>query len=140
MSRAMALVMIGLLGAAGCGQPRGTVQGVLMVQGQPLANVLVAFVPDPDRGGTSGRSVGVTDAEGRFQLRGDDRRPGAPTGWHRVVLEDLNIYELPRSNDGRLLEQPIERFPPRYSDILRTPLLREVIAGAQVIDLELPAE
>jgi hypothetical protein len=140
MRRTAGVVLCGfLLAGCGAGEPRGEVEGVLRCNGKPLANVLVAFVPDADQGGRGGRSVAQTDAEGRYRLRGEDRREGAAAGAHRVVIEDLAVYAAPRQPDGTLLHKPAVRFPIQYSDPLRTPLRKQVRPGPQVIDLDLPA-
>jgi hypothetical protein len=132
---------LGLLGIflAGC-DPRvewGEVEGTVRHQGKPLANVLVAFVPDPDQGGTGVRAVGQTDEQGRYRLRDEGGRAGAPVGWYRVVLEDLAAYAVPRETDGTLTRKPPVRFPARFGDLLKTPLRRQVQPGAQTVDLDL---
>jgi hypothetical protein len=130
----------GLLAALGCGaaEPRGEVEGVVRCNGKPLTDVVVVFVPDADQGTRGARALGQTDAEGRYRLRGEDRRAGAAAGTHRVVIEDLAVYAAPRQPDGTLLRKPAPRFPPQYGDPLRTPLRKQVQTGSQVIDLELP--
>jgi hypothetical protein len=128
-----------LAGSLGCGAsaPRGDVEGTVRRQGKPLANVLVSFVPDVDAQTTGVRAAGVTDADGRYRLRGEDRQPGVGVGNFRVVIEDLNVNALPRSPDGTLLQQPPVRFDPRYGSPLKTPLRKQVQPGNQVIDLDL---
>jgi hypothetical protein len=128
------LSLAGLLLVAGCGggAPRGEVDGTVKANGKPLANVVVAFVPDPDRGTKGDRAAATTDADGRYRLRG-----GAVVGWHRVVVEDLAVYQAPRDPDGTVKTKPPVRFAARYADPLQTPLRKQVEAGSQVIDLDL---
>src|SRR5262245_30220981 len=116
---------------AGCGAgpPHGEVEGTVRRDGKPLANVLVVFVPDPDRATPGGRAAGQTDAQGRYRVRADAGRDGAPVGWHRVVAEDLAILNAPRAPDGTVTRKPPVRFPPRYGDPLQTPLRKEVQSG-----------
>jgi hypothetical protein len=130
-----------LLMASGCGPgaPRGEVEGVVRCNGQPLADVLVTFLPDTDQGGQGPRSSARTDPRGHYRLRGEDRRAGAVAGWHRVVVEDLAVYAAPRDADGTLRRRPPVRLPPRYSNPLQTPLRKEVLPGVQTMDLDLSA-
>jgi hypothetical protein len=60
-------------------------------------------------------------------------------GKHRVTIEDLAMLSAPRSPDGTVLKRPPVRFSPNYADPLRTPLVHEVKAGTQTIDLDLPS-
>jgi hypothetical protein len=132
---AVGLALAAAVAAAGCSrsQPVGEVEGAVRVNGRPLANVVVEFLPDPEKGTTGPRSTGVTDEQGRYQLRCDDQRAGAVTGWHRIVLEDLNMG---RPAQGQPVKT-VSRVAPRYSKAATTPLLKEVKAGKQTIDLEL---
>jgi hypothetical protein len=126
-------------GAIGCGTapPRGEVEGTVRSRGKPLANVLVTFVPDPDQKTAGLRASAQTDGAGRYRLRGEDRQPGAVVGAYRVVIEDLDVYAVPRSPDGTLLRPPPVRFAPHFGDPLKTPLRKRVESGSQVIDLDL---
>src|SRR6478735_5547388 len=85
-----------LLLLAGCGSAtkRGQVDGVVVRQGRPVGNVVVTFMPDEKS--TGGRAQGVTDAQGRFRLRGEDQKEGALVGTYRVIVEDLAIFDAPR--------------------------------------------
>jgi hypothetical protein len=132
-------LLLALAALAGCGGSieLGQVDGKVTAGGQPLANVLVTFIPDVN--GETGRirSMGMTDAEGYYRLQTEKQQPGAVVGKHRVTVEDMAIYAAPRSEDGTVLERPPKRFPSQCSDLLQTPLVREVVFGSQVIDLEL---
>jgi hypothetical protein len=120
---------------AGCAarEERGQVEGTVRRNGQPVANVAVVFLPEAG----PGRATGRTDAQGRYQLQTDDGHDGAAVGAYRVVIEDLAVYAAPRSPDGTLLRKPAPRFAAHYTDPLRTPLRRDVHAGAQTVDLDL---
>jgi len=128
-----------LFATTGCGSrlEYGQVIGTVTTNEQPLANVLVTFVPEGDRSQKLPRSMGTTDAKGRFEMRAENSQGGVVVGKHKVIVEDLAIYDAPRSEDGTLLEQPPVRFPANYSDPLRSPLSREVRVGEQTIELEL---
>jgi hypothetical protein len=130
-----------LLLLAGCGQtaPRVKVSGVVRREGRPLADVLVTFLPD-SKNTSGGRAVGVTDAEGRFHLRGENQQEGALPGGYVITIEDLAIYAAPRSEDGTVLSLPPPRFPPLYSDPLKTKLRRSIAADELALELDVTAE
>ena len=131
-----------VLGISGCGgdQPVAPVEGILLLDGQPLDNVLVTFVPEKLQDGVPIRSMGTSDAEGQFILRTEDQRTGAVLGDHRVIIEDLAILQTPRSEDGTILAMPPQRFPKVYSDPLRTPLRATVEETTPPVRLELSAK
>src|SRR5262249_40201826 len=118
-------------------QALGPVEGTLKMNGKPLANVQVEFLPEAN----GPRSVGVTDPEGKYQLTTDDNRPGALVGTHRVVLNDLQIYDDKPLAPGEKMKRDIvpvrsPRFPARYSNAGNTPLKKEVKSSPNTIDLE----
>ncbi len=109
----------------------------MLLDGQPLTNVLVTFIPEDATSGVPVRSMGVSDDEGKFTLRAETQQPGAVVGKHCVIIEDLAIQKAPRSEDGTVLEMPPKRFPQVYSDPLQTPLRASVQATTPPIELEL---
>ena len=93
-TRGLALVfaMIVLLPlGAGCGKKgrvwelNGQVEGVVKLEGTPLAHVFVRFVPnDPVEQGPI--SHGQTDSKGHFTLSTEDDRDGAVIGKHKILV------------------------------------------------------
>ena len=75
----------------GCARPpeRGEVEGVVKLNGTPLAGVQVAFAPTTEGGTDNLRSTGVTDSAGKYRLKGTQGEPGAPVGTHTVVVVDV---------------------------------------------------
>jgi hypothetical protein len=68
------------------------VEGTVTLDGAPLPDVEVVFVPDPARGNTGNNASAVTDAQGRYRLRSPkEGRDGAAVGAHRVVVTDLRM-------------------------------------------------
>jgi hypothetical protein len=124
--------------AAGCGgSTLSPVEGTLKMNGKPLANVQVEFLPEAN----GPRSTGVTDQEGRYRLRTDDQRTGALVATHRVVLTDLQIFDDSSPAPGEKGKRDIlpvrpSRLPPRYANIANTPLKKQVQSGPNAIDLE----
>ncbi|MBX7167740.1 MAG: hypothetical protein K1X74_15520 [Pirellulales bacterium] len=137
-------VMAGVLvlaaaGLAGCARPvpLGEVTGTLTIAGEPAARILVQFLPDASAGTVGPRSSGMTDERGHFALRCDDRRPGAVVGRHRVVCEDLLLYNRPRNEVAPTEISPfVSRVPARYGDAQQTPLQVEVGPAPQNFALE----
>jgi hypothetical protein len=138
--RFVVLACLGAIAVAGCSRkpPLAQVEGTVRLDGRPLPDALVCFLPDPERGAAGPRSVAVTDESGHFQLRCDDQRDGAVLGWHRVLLEDMSLYSASRQ-DGAGGSRPTlaSRLPTQYTTTTQTPLSFEVKPGTQTIDLDL---
>lgn len=128
-----------LLGLVGCAkEPEiSTVTGQLLLNGKPLANILITFIPERSGANSAVRSMGITDAEGKFKLQTEAQTPGALLGPHKVILEDMAIHNAPRSENGTVLELPPPRFPDRYKSILHSPLKAEITPGANNLKLEI---
>ncbi|MFO0821437.1 MAG: hypothetical protein U1A77_26070 [Pirellulales bacterium] len=134
-----AAVLMTVATAAGCGSssiPFGQVDGRVTMDGQPVQDVVVVFVPQANGAGAAARSFGQPDPAGRFQLKTDQGQAGAVVGEHVVILEDLGPYSAPRTEDGTLLKPYVPRFPATYSDPVRSPWKVSVAAGSQTIELE----
>ncbi|MCI0461629.1 MAG: DUF4198 domain-containing protein [Gemmataceae bacterium] len=139
------LALLTLLPAVGCGGGGfAEVEGTVTLNGKPLENVMVEFVPDPDKGTTGPRSTGVTDAQGRFTLKRDNQQSGAAIGYHRVILRDLKVYgEVYKPARQREDEQERDknnpkykpRFAARYSDLKTTPFQEQVTAEKRTVTL-----
>ena len=85
------LVLFGLLAGCSSGPNLTEVTGTLTINGKPLDNIRVEFLPDPEAKTNGPRSTGVTDAEGRFKMTCENQRSGAVVGTHRVTLTDLKF-------------------------------------------------
>src|SRR5262245_5469525 len=85
---------------AGCGE-RGPkleqVEGRVLLDGKPLKNILVTFLPDPNESTFGPNSTAITDEDGHYRLVCEEkaRRPGVIAGTHRVTLIDLDAVSLP---------------------------------------------
>jgi hypothetical protein len=136
-----------LLGGAGCNSPEWTyndrVEGTVKMDGVPLVNVLVQFVPDhPKKQGPI--SSGFTDEKGYFQLTCDNRKPGAVLGKHKVLVF-AGRGEAGRAEEDR--EAPGDQapaksrknppIPPEYKLAVKTPLRVEVREDQHPYDLTL---
>lgn len=136
-SRLPALLVVLLVAGCGSTVEMGQVEGTVRAGGQPLAGVLVTFVPEVSGPAAQVRAMGVTDQQGHFRLKTEAQEDGAPVGHHKVIVEDLAIYSAPRSPDGTVLERHPQRFAPKFSDLLQTPLSHEVQPGRQAVVFDL---
>ena len=151
------LALLALL-ASGCRRehPYGEVEGVVTLDGKPLAHAEVVFMPDPEKGNSGRRSVALTDDQGHYRIASDAGRAGAPVGVHRVCVNDMlagspgmpppvvQPDENAKAPAGTPPPAPgpggqkRSRFPPAYSSAIDTPFRDiEVKEGSQVINLEL---
>jgi hypothetical protein len=106
--------------AGGCRQSEFAavpVSGRVTLNRKPLAGVHVGFQPS---GGNSGSgkvgvgSVGITDAEGRFQLKMiESNEPGAVVGRHVVRLTAKELRESHAGDAAPVLKNPL---PPQSQD------------------------
>jgi hypothetical protein len=135
------LVPVGLT-ALGCGpkQQFAEVSGVVLLNGKPMPDALVEFLPDQEKGTRGPMSMGTTSAGGRFRLvsSDSDRRGGAVVGFHRVLIQDAR--SIPKARSDFSMDKPPENVPSRvsyvYGKAASTPLRQEVKPGPQEVTLE----
>ena len=129
------LMNFGLLAVAasvtGCQRADfASVQGVVTLDGKPLADIEVQFLPLPNQRTNHPSTSVYTDADGKYSIvaSGDY---GVLIGTHHVCLNDAMVM-MPTSNagqeDGTLASEGIartvkrkSRVPAIYSDSLGTP-------------------
>jgi hypothetical protein len=132
-------VVASLLGCGGSKVPVAEVEGTVKVNGQPVEKIQVEFWPV----GTGVRSIGMTDAAGRFKLTTDDgKRQGAAVGTHKVVLHDVGIFADARvggraAEDVDISQGKKPRISGDYSNPEKTTLKAEVFSGKKnQVDLQ----
>jgi hypothetical protein len=117
---------------AGCGNKGpelGHVTGTVKLDGAPLANASVQFLP------TSGRpSYGSTDASGHYVLKFTESKPGAIPGDHTVRV---STHHRGDPETGTKAEP--ERIPAKYSGA-KSELKKKVEPGANTIDIEISSK
>lgn len=103
---------------AGCGGrfETASVTGVVTLDGAPLSNASLYFQPqrrgdDPLVGPPS---IGVTDEEGRYNLRTTEGGRGAVVGRHRVSISTFESRMVDPQNSDRVETVSEERVPSRY--------------------------
>jgi hypothetical protein len=142
----VALVALAPLGCGG-GPEYAEVGGTVTLDGKPLPDVEVVFMPNPGQGPSAGAASCYTDAAGRYRLRTQRAdRAGAVVGKHVVVMIDVAAYPPPVLDSGSKLNLPPgasyrqgkQRVPPTYSHPAETPFRDiEVRPGSQSLDFDL---
>lgn len=113
------------------------VEGIVQLDGEPLANAKVEFNPvaTPDRQKKNaqaiGASVAITNDEGRYHLKFDSYRKGAVPGEHTVKITTADI-------DPDSSQPQIEKVPRRYN--VSTQLKERVNEGTNEINFELTSK
>jgi hypothetical protein len=129
------------LSVAGCGGSEGDfapVKGTITLDGEPLDGAKVEF--DIDTGELAyGRSLGstaygLTDANGRYELKTTHKQEGALVGKHivRITTRRMTV-----DAEGKEVLNP-ERLPPKFN--LSSELTAEVTSGSNTIDFDLNLE
>ena len=147
--REIACLALALTPCFGCGRdsPQATVEGTLRLDGKPLDNCLITFLPEPGQEGHRPHSTGLTDRHGSYRLRYDNGQEGAAIGWHRVTVQDLSVSTGMHRRDHGTVDMEMDetspppparrsRVAPRYTSPPDTPLRKQVKPGHQVIDLD----
>jgi len=122
---------------AGCGPRMPTlaaVEGAVTLDGKPLGNAMVIFVPD-----AGGRpATAQTTESGQYRLVYGPRAGGATLGRHRVgISKVVQGRRLSRAGvpDEEAEHMPLELVPARYLE--PGALTAEVVAGRNIIDFSL---
>jgi len=134
------IVVLLVSGAVGCGRQEELteVHGIVRIAGAPAANVLVSYLAE---GPARPHASAVTDDNGRYELRSADGRAGAARGRYRITLEDLNLYNIERTDRPPTKENapPASRVAIPFRAATTTPLECVVGAESQEMNLDLPA-
>ena len=131
-TRVMSLLAVSILLFAGCG-PGGpeiaSVSGRVTMDGKPLANATVVFIPENGR--PSGAS---TDADGKYVLNFSQGRRGAIPGKNMVRV--MTIRDPTPGEDGKSIPGSKETVPAKYNTA--TELTFDVAPGKRnVADFDL---
>jgi hypothetical protein len=124
-----ALAAAAVLWAAGCATKEPPqiveVEGVVLLEGEPLKKVEVRFIPAAEHGADY-IAQGVTDDKGRFKLTCNGQ-PGAVVGEHYVTVRESEIPthltpESARDDLRRYLDALGKRPPALYGNAAESPL------------------
>ena len=125
-SSALFCVSLSLLCAAGCGDKnRGTVTGLVTLDGTPLAVGSIQFIPQPVN---TGRATGAAIQDGEYRLEGD----AAPLlGTYRVEIRSTRktgrMVQKPMAPAGEMGEETVQAIAAEYND--QSTLTFEVQSG-----------
>ena len=137
------LLIVTVFCASGCGRagPKtSSVTGVVTIEGKPEADLQVTFEPQVPKGekitgsAVGGISVGITDAEGKFELTyRDGKQKGAVVGPHLVKIVSAKGGGAAPENPADAEPQLV--IPQEYNR--RTTLKAEVNEGDNEFDFDL---
>lgn len=129
---------------SGCGSnsPMVPVSGIVKLDGQPLVNASVSFVPQ----GNGKQATGTTDEKGKFVLSTIDPRDGAMPGTYKVVIapntaasdipEGLSASEAMEADAAAAAKGKKTKgaqVPEAYSRSDKTTLTQEVPSKGEVV-------
>jgi hypothetical protein len=140
--------MTSALLAAGCSKrtppPVVEVGGVVTLNGSPLPNASVRFIPMFEGFGAEVIAEAVSDDDGKYSLvcLGTN---GACVGKHRVIIEEGPLPKDALGESARaqmamsrfLQNLPNRPIPSEYGNLVQTPLTVEVMPDKATYDLNL---
>ena len=144
----MRLLLFGcLLVLAGCGGgggPEHPVSGIVTLDGDPVPNATVRFIPDGDTDATSS-GYAETGTDGKFVITaGAKNKKGLVAGKYKVTVSKGKAAQFTSSEEGAGAVVPgvdiKDDFPPHYSDPAQTVLSYSVTGDGQPIEIKLDSK
>jgi hypothetical protein len=123
-------LLIGLVLIVGCGDSKyAPVSGIVKMDGEPLADVLVTFQPTGDTMNPGPGSSGKTNENGEFTLKviGENQQ-GAVIGMHTVQIQRMGASKTAPKID----------IPHKYNSL--TELKYEVKRGSNTANFDLKSK
>ncbi len=133
--RALPLIAVLLASycASGCSSSLSEVSGTVTLNGQPLPEGAINFIPVE---GTRGAGAGATIRDGKYHV---PAASGVTPGKNRVELRAFRSTGKKVKDAGvpgaTEIEQRVPAFPPEYND--QSTLVREIRQGSNTIDFEI---
>jgi hypothetical protein len=129
----LVLGMVGCLAIAGCGDgkiARNKIHGLVKVDGQPAAGVLVIFCPQGDGPPEfqKARPMGLTQNDGTFFVNTFGGGDGAPAGQYKVLMSWAAPAKGGQTRDGAPTGGG-DRLQGRYNNLEKTPFTVDVKSG-----------
>jgi hypothetical protein len=121
-----------VLGAAGCGPRSAVVSGLVTLDGAPLTTGEVHFFPVAGDGQTAAANIGT---DGRYHIA-----KASPVKIKVVLHSSRVVSSRPRYEgvpDSPIDEVREEVLPPRYSDMNKSELTADLVAGDNTVNSEL---
>ena len=120
------------------------VEGTVTLNGKPLPQASVTFMPMLDSFGAESNSMAETDDEGHFVLTCmHDKQPGAVVGQHVVLVTEGQMPDKMRGvQDSSVLDRYLAKrgnrpIPANYGTFTRTDLQVEVKPGGGPLTIDL---
>ena len=132
-----AALLIWAAALVGCGARTSAVQGVVLLDGKPLPNASVQFVPQ----GAGRDATGQTDASGAFSMSTFQPGDGVVAGDYKVVIAppigtpDPTVYASNEEAMAAAAKAPPPKassFPQQYTRPDQTPLKQTVPVSGKV--------
>ena len=132
-----AIFMLCCVAAIGCsGDGRSEVSGRVTLNGQPIAEGAINFIPVE---GNVGPGAGVEIRDGKYFIA---RVKGVSPGKNRVELrafrETGKKVQDPTGKPGTMTFERAMAFPPEYND--RSTLVKDVKPGSDTIDFDITVD
>jgi hypothetical protein len=108
------------------------VTGTITLDGEPLADAKVSFIPNDEAGIPT---IGITDTNGTYTLAQTARHKGAPAGSYTIRI---TTYREGRPDGESPIPDTPERVPSKYN--LHTKLTADVGRKENGIDFELSSK
>lgn len=123
--RFASLLVIALLGGCSNASARYPVHGQVLSGDRPVAEAMVVFHPQFETPPGQPKPLGITDAEGKFQLTTLRANDGALPGDYRITVELRQEHPSGEevTRDGHNL------LPPKYAKPETTPFQFTVTSG-----------
>jgi hypothetical protein len=127
-----ALCILCLLGCADSGPPTAEVSGTVRLDGRPIEEGSIQFIPvESSRGPSSGGVI----QDGKYHI---PRKNGVIVGTNRVELRAFKNagtkIQDPTAPPGVRTEARVQAFPPEFND--RSTVVQEIRAGSNTIDFD----
>jgi hypothetical protein len=127
----LAALCAGVLGCSG--DNRSEVSGTVKLNGRPVAEGSINFIPIE---GNTGAGAGAVIADGKYHI---PRDKGVTAGKNRVELrafrESGRKVQDPTGPPGTLAFERVPAFPPQFND--QSTLVRDVGRGSDTIDFDI---
>ena len=118
---------------AGCGgalsdaPTLAKVVGTVTLDGEPLTNGAVQFIPDASQGTTGRMALGAIQENGNFELMTSKAGDGAQVGFHLVAVECFGSLDFDPNNP--VAQEPKSLIPKRYMNPKTSTFVAEVKAN-----------
>lgn len=114
------------------------VNGIVIVDGQPLPGAKVTFIPDKDSPGLGG--IAETGSDGKFVILGAKGESGLQPGRYKVTVSK-GVLKNPGGEEsvGAIVEEIDlkDELPPMYSSPAQTQLVYTITGDGQPIEIKI---